>query len=184
MAQEPDLTLHSEQRAQEPREAARLQAAPRLKTSLRRAFYQTWRLLPLWSQRLAVRVAAPKVTMGACAVILDGRGRVLLAHHTYRAHPWGLPGGLVSPSEQPSAGLARELREELGVQARVGPVLSAETNAASHQIILYYRATLLGTPHEDGVEIDGFRYAAPEEVPTLLGSDADTCLHCMQPPGN
>jgi ADP-ribose pyrophosphatase YjhB (NUDIX family) len=163
---------------------ARLQSAPRLKTSLRRAFYQTWRRLPLRCQRLAVRIAAPKVTMGACAVILDGRGRVLLAHHTYRTHPWGLPGGLVSASEQPSAGLARELREELGVQAQVGPVLSAETNAASHQIVLYYRATLLGAPHEDGVEIDGFRYAAPEELPTLLGDDADTCLHCMQPPGN
>ncbi len=174
MAQESDLSLHPEQRA----------PAPRLKTSLRRAFYQTWRMLPFWCQRLAVRIAAPKATIGACAVIQDGRGRVLLAHHTYRARPWGLPGGLVSPSEQPPAGLARELREELGVQAQVGPVLSAETNAVTHQIVLYYRATLLGTPHEDGVEIDGFHYATPEELPALLGDDADICLQWMQPSGN
>jgi ADP-ribose pyrophosphatase YjhB (NUDIX family) len=180
MSQEPDLSINPEQWAQEPREVARPQPAPRLKTWLRRAFYHTWRALPLWCQRLAVRIAAPKVTMGACAVILDSSGRVLLAHHTYRAHPWGLPGGLVSPQEQPSAGLARELREELGVQAQVGPVLTAQTDPAAHQITLYYRATLLGTPHEDGVEIDGFRYATPEEVSMLLGGDADTCLQCMQ----
>jgi ADP-ribose pyrophosphatase YjhB (NUDIX family) len=162
------------------REVAPRLAATGLKLMLRRAFYQTWRVLPRWCQRLAVRLAAPKVTLGACAVILDGRGRVLLAHHTYRARPWGLPGGFVSTGEQPAAGLERELREELGVSAQVGPVLSAETCPASHQLTIYYRATLLGTPREDGIEIDGFRYAAPEEVSTLLGDDADTCLRCMQ----
>ncbi len=152
----------------------------RTKTWLRCWLYQSWRVLPHSCQRLAVRIAAPKVTLGACAVILDDRGRVLLAHHTYREPPWGLPGGFVNSSEQPDAGLTRELREELGVEAQVGPVLSAETNPATHQLTLYYRATLLGRPREDGIEIDGLRFAAPEEVPTLLGDDALTCLQCMQ----
>lgn len=151
-----------------------------MKTWLWRWFYQSWRVLPHSCQRLAVRIAAPKVTLGACAVILDDRGRVLLAHHTYRKRPWGLPGGLVNSSEQPEAGLVRELREELGVEAQVGQVLSAETNPATHQLTLYYRATLLGRPREDGIEIDGLRFAAPEEVPTLLGDDALTCLQYMQ----
>lgn len=155
-------------------------AASGLKTRLRRAFYQGWRVLPRRWQRLAVRIAAPKATMGACAIIQDGQGRVLLAHHTYRARAWGLPGGFVRTSEQPDTGLARELREELGVQVHVGPVLSAQTHAGMHLLTLYYRATLLGTPHEDGIEIDGFRYATPEEVPTLLGDDASICLRCMQ----
>jgi ADP-ribose pyrophosphatase YjhB (NUDIX family) len=154
-----------------------------LKTQLRRAFYHGWRVLPRRWQRLAVRIAAPKATTGACAIILDGQGRVLLAHHTYRGRAWGLPGGFVSTREQPAAGLARELHEELGVQAQVGQVLSAQTNKAAHQLTLYYRATLLGTPHEDGIEIDGFRYATPEEVSTLLGDDADICLRCMQGEG-
>ena len=152
----------------------------RMKIWLWRSFYQSWRILPHSCQRLAVRIAAPKVTLGACAVILDDRGRVLLAHHTYRERPWGLPGGFVNSSEQPDAGLSRELREELGVEAQVGPVLSAETNPTTHQLTLYYRATLLGRPREDGIEIDGLRFAAPEEVPTLLGDDALTCLQCMQ----
>ncbi len=160
----------------QPREAA----ASRLKVRLRRAFYHGWRMLPRRWQRLAVRIAAPRAITGACAVILDSSGRVLLAHHTYRQRAWGLPGGFVSTDEQPAAGLERELREELGVQAQVGPVLSAQTNAAAHQLTLYYRATLLGAPREDGIEIDGFRYATPEEVSTLLGDEASICLRCMQ----
>ena len=110
-------------------------------------------------------------------------GRVLLAHHTDRGRAWGLPGGFVRTSEQPAVGLARELREELGAQAQVGPVLSAQTNAAAHQLTLYYRATLLGTPREDGIEIDGFRYATPEELPALLGDEAGISLRCIQQPG-
>lgn len=164
----------------ELREVAARQEDAGVKRLAKQAFYQTWRLLPGWLQRLAVRVAAPKVTLGACAVIQDARGRVLLAHHTYRARPWGLPGGFVSTGEQPGTGLARELREELGVLAQVGPVLSAETDPASHQLTLYYRVTIQGTPREDGIEIDGFRYAAPEEVPALLGQDAGSCLQYMQ----
>lgn len=151
-----------------------------MKTWLWHGFYQSWRVLPEWCQRLAVRVAAPKVTLGACAVIVDDQGRVLLAHHTYRARPWGLPGGFVNGSEQPDKGLSRELREELGVDAQIGPVLSAETNATTHQLTLYYRATLLGSPREDGIEIDELHFAAPEEVSALLGDDAFICLRCMQ----
>ena len=154
--------------------------APGMKTWLWHGFYQSWRMLPGWCQRLAVRVAAPKVTPGACAVIVDDQGRVLLAHHTYRARPWGLPGGFINSREQPDAGLSRELHEELGVDAQVGPVLSAETNPTTHQLTLYYRATLLGRPQEDGIEIDGLHFAAPEEVSTLLGDEAPTCLQRMQ----
>ncbi|HEX6777362.1 MAG TPA: NUDIX domain-containing protein, partial [Ktedonobacterales bacterium] len=95
-------------------------------------------------------------------------------------HPWGLPGGFVNGSEQPDKGLSRELREELGVDAQIGPVLSAETSPTAHQLTLYYRVTLLGSPREDGIEIDGLRFAAPEEVSSLLGDDAFICLRCMQ----
>ncbi len=47
----------------------------------RRIFYRLWRLAPSRLQRLAVRMAAPKVSLGACAVIRDAEGRVLVARH-------------------------------------------------------------------------------------------------------
>ncbi|GAA4999117.1 Nudix family hydrolase [Pseudoluteimonas lycopersici] len=59
-------------------------------------------------------------------VIRDARGRVLLARRTEGrdlSGSWEFPGGKVEPGETPEAGLARELREELGIEATVGAKL-------------------------------------------------------------
>ena len=146
----------------------------------RRVFYGTWRLLPGWAQGLAFRLAAPKVSMGAVAVIQDVRGRILLAHHTYRQRPWGLPGGLVGRGEQPAEAVERELREELGVAAVVGPLLYAETCLPTNHLTLYYLAMIDGQPHQDGVEIDGFSYVALNEAALLLGEEAKPWLTSLQ----
>lgn len=142
----------------------------------RRLLRTIYRLLPLRGQHLALRLGAAKVTMGACAVIEDDAGRILIARHTYRRLAWGLPGGLVDRGEQPEEALTRELREELGVLAVVGPMICAESEPSTGHVTLYYRATLRGTPHEDGEEIDWLRYASPEEVRRLLGPNAGEWL--------
>lgn len=154
-------------------------AARRTKAALRRQFYAAWRLLPGWTQHVALRLGATKVTYGACAVIQDSRGRVLLAHHTYRKQAWGLPGGLIDRSEQPFEAVARELREELGVQGVVGPVLYAETCVPAGHLTLYYRVTITGAPRADGVEIDGFHFAGADEAAALLGPEAHAWLACL-----
>ena len=56
-------------------------------------------------------------------VIRDARGQVLLARRTADrdlAGLWEFPGGKVEVGESPEAALVRELREELGIAARVG----------------------------------------------------------------
>jgi mutator protein MutT len=62
--------------------------------------------------------------VGVGAVILD-HGRVLLAR---RAHEplkgeWSLPGGAVEVGETLAEALVREVREETGLEIRVGPVV-------------------------------------------------------------
>lgn len=138
----------------------------------RRGFYRFWGLLPPGLQSVLMWVGAPKVTLGACAVIRDARGHVLLAHHTYRRRAWGLPGGLAGRHEQPHDALARELREELGVHAMIGPLLHAELCDANRHLTLYYAATIAGTPRHDGVEIDEYRYVAPREAAALLQTES------------
>jgi 8-oxo-dGTP pyrophosphatase MutT (NUDIX family) len=138
-----------------------------------------WRRLPGRLARLALRLRMARVSVGVCALAQDGHGRLLVAHHTYRRYPWGLPGGLVGRGEQPDAALARELREELGVEASIGPLIHAETWPRGQHLTLYYSATLLGTPEVDGIEIDNFRYVTLDETRILLGPAADRWLAAL-----
>ena len=72
-------------------------------------------------------------------VITDVRGRVLLARRTVGrdlAGSWEFPGGKVEPGESPAAALARELCEELGIQAEVGTPLIRVPQRMPHKRIV------------------------------------------------
>jgi 8-oxo-dGTP diphosphatase len=52
------------------------------------------------------------------AAVIDAAGRVLIAQRPEGKHlagGWEFPGGKLEPGEEREAGLARELREELGI---------------------------------------------------------------------
>ena len=59
-----------------------------------------------------------EVVVGAAAIILDGRARVLLTKrgNEPRKGYWHLPGGAVEFGERWAATVVREIREELGVE--------------------------------------------------------------------
>lgn len=64
--------------------------------------------------------------VAAAVAVRDGR--ILLCQRRPGVHnglKWEFPGGKLEPGETPEAALARELREELGVEAEVGRVLDA-----------------------------------------------------------
>lgn len=66
------------------------------------------------------------LTHVVAGVIRDARGRILLARRTEGRDLcglWEFPGGKVEPGETPDAALARELREELGIDAVVGTAI-------------------------------------------------------------
>ncbi|PJJ54172.1 ADP-ribose pyrophosphatase YjhB (NUDIX family) [Mumia flava] len=65
-----------------------------------------------------LNAALPRKRAIAQALVRDESGRVLLCELTYKRE-WDLPGGVVDPSESPAGAIVRELREELGVTARV-----------------------------------------------------------------
>lgn len=57
------------------------------------------------------------------AAVVEREGRLLVTQRlegTHLAGHWEFPGGKCEPGEEVRACLARELREELGVEARIG----------------------------------------------------------------
>lgn len=72
----------------------------------------------------------------AAGVIRDARGRVLLARRTEGrdlAGLWEFPGGKREPGESACVALARELREELGIEAEVGARVIRVPQAYPHK---------------------------------------------------
>lgn len=135
---------------------------------LQALLYRAWGRLPPWLQDGLVFLGAPKATLGAAAIILDRDGRVLLVHHTYGNPAWSVPGGLIGRREQPAAALVRELREELGVAATVGPVIHVQHETWRRHVTIYYRVAIAGAPQPNGVENDAVRYIAPAACVDLM----------------
>lgn len=63
--------------------------------------------------------------VAAGVLFFDHARRILLVQPTYKDY-WDIPGGYVEAGETPAQAAAREVREELGIETAVGPLLVAD----------------------------------------------------------
>ncbi len=67
--------------------------------------------------------SSPQVRLVVVAAVIESHGRILACQRRKNdafGLKWEFPGGKVQPGEQPAQALARELKEELGVEAAIG----------------------------------------------------------------
>lgn len=121
------------------------------------------------------------VRVAAYAVIVRD-GAILLSHWNEHGHSgWSLPGGGVEDYEQVPAGAIREVFEETGYHAELGPVLGInsywvdaadrlrQSDQPLHALRIIYTATITGGElrHEIGGSSDEARWVALDEVADL-----------------
>ncbi|MER6768230.1 NUDIX domain-containing protein [Streptomyces bacillaris] len=97
-------------------------------------------------------------------------GRLLLARLSdaspvFMPGLWHLPGGGIDPGEQPVEALARELREETGLQLTEAHLLDARTysarrNGVDWSLTALFYAVALGEGEPTVTEVDGSTEAA------------------------
>lgn len=120
--------------------------------------------------------------LGAYAVVVDDRHRVLLALWNELSAPrWTLPGGGVDLGETPEAGAVREVREETGYDVELVRLLGVDTQVvdaekrlaasarALRKVGVIYEARVVGgeLAHEVDGSTDEARWFPIDEVASL-----------------
>ena len=107
---------------------------------------------------------------GVGAVIVDA-GRVVLVRRRFEplAGRWSLPGGALELGETLEAGVAREMREETGLDVEVGPtievfdriLLDQERRVQYHFVLVDYLCWPVGGELRAGSDVDRAILADP-----------------------
>jgi 8-oxo-dGTP diphosphatase len=115
------------------------------------------------------------------AALIYRDGRVLACRRRddqSHAGKWEFPGGKVEQGETPAQALERELREELGIEARVGPEVTsfeyAYPGKQAVRLVFHQVREFAGDP--DFSQFAAARWTAEQELPELDFLEADVDL--------
>jgi len=110
--------------------------------------------------------------IAAVAVILDGRGNVLLVRTNYGTCAFQLPGGLVEPGERPAEAAVRETREETGLLVRIAAYIGRYEFGSPLRLVGYaYLCEIeAGTPFAAAHEIADVRWHPTRALPQPTGN--------------
>jgi mutator protein MutT len=111
------------------------------------------------------------------AAVIDATGRVLIAQRPAGKHlagGWEFPGGKLEPGEERLAGLARELREELGITiAAPRPLVRVRHTYSSREVLLDIWVVKHYCGEPQGLDGQALRWCTQDELATAVLLPAD-----------
>ena len=123
--------------------------------------------LPVRWQRRILNRTQSRFLVGVVGLGVDPNGHVILARHRFGAPEWRFLGGFLSPRERLEDALAREIREETGIEIEVGPILEANQGYRWQRIELVYAYRPLGGAERLSEELVEVRAFDPANLPDV-----------------
>ncbi len=103
-------------------------------------------------------------SVGACAVILDAAGRVLLCHRR-DMDVWNLPGGVVESRELPTEAAVRETKEETGLDVAVDRLVGVYGKTSKDELVFAFLCRIIGGELRKTDEADSLGLHNLDELP-------------------
>jgi ADP-ribose pyrophosphatase YjhB (NUDIX family) len=119
--------------------------------------------------------ATPKLGVRGAAFLDD---RILLVREVADDHRWTLPGGWADVNESPAEAVAREVREEAGIEVRPSKLAAVWDQARhAHNVVrpfhvwrLFFLCEIIGGKPECGPETSEVAFFSEDELPAELST--------------
>ena len=134
---------------------------------LMRALAIVFNAFPVRWQRRFLTAAHDRFLVGVVGIGIDPQGRVLLARHRFGAPEWRFLGGFLEKRERVQDALAREVREETGLEIEVGPLLEVVTGYRWQRVELIFAYRIAGGREALSDELLELRTFDPADLPNV-----------------
>ncbi|MBW1603842.1 NUDIX domain-containing protein [Streptomyces sp. JJ66] len=152
---------------------------------LKRLVARVWHALRGRTQWRLLWLANATFMVGVTGVVRNADGHVLLLKH--RLWPadrqWGLPSGFAVRGEEFGGTVVREVKEETGLDVRVGELIHLRSGFRLRLEVAYEAEFTGGTLRLDPFEILDAGWFPPHALPDTLQPAHRTLIHRQQPPG-
>ncbi len=104
--------------------------------------------------RLMTKLVVPRARVGVAIVAVNDAAEIFMVRHVFHpVYEWGLPGGWLKRNEAPADGALRELKEETGLTAVLGPAIAIHHDPITAYIGISYVGTIVGTVQPNQIQL-------------------------------